>query len=223
MADTDNFGSYATQEGCPSGWTLRIGLNANQGGIIDAVGDLGDKNLRIKTNPGDYGGIWLITLNAAATITDGTLEAKCKGTQISGGIDEICSIWARASAHDAFDADGYTAYIDVAADKLRLSKCSGGSETVIAQTDFTAAADTYYRVKFQLSGTSLKVRAWADAEAEPGTWNIEETDATFQDAGWAGLAITDPTTEWSWQSKFDYYSISSDVEAAGWELLNIIT
>jgi hypothetical protein len=64
---------------------------------------------------------------------------------------------------------------------IRLSRFSGGAETVIITADYgsTFLANTWYRVKVYMNGTTMRVRVWKDGDSEPSTWLIDTTDATY--------------------------------------------
>ena len=63
---------------------------------------------------------------------------------------------------------------------LRLAYLSGTTETVKSTLTISAySVDTHYHIKAYANGTALKIRYWADGGAEPGTWDIETTDATL--------------------------------------------
>lgn len=57
-----------------------------------------------------------------------------------------------------------------------------------ATAAFTTAEDTWYRLRLQYehATTTWRARVWAVGDAEPGTWAIEEVNATF-DHGFVGL------------------------------------
>lgn len=50
----------------------------------------------------------------------------------------------------------------------------------------THVAGTYYRVRFQGDGTSLRAKAWLTTELEPGPWQVDTTDSTLTGAGSIG-------------------------------------
>lgn len=63
---------------------------------------------------------------------------------------------------------------------LRFSYLSGTSETVKVTATISAySVDVHYHVKAYANGTTIKGRFWADGGAEPGTWDIDTTDATL--------------------------------------------
>lgn len=49
------------------------------------------------------------------------------------------------------------------------------------------ASDTWYYLRFNVDGSSLKVKQWLASESEPGTWNLDLVDALVEDIGAIGL------------------------------------
>ncbi|MEI9966160.1 MAG: hypothetical protein WDN67_00570 [Candidatus Moraniibacteriota bacterium] len=64
---------------------------------------------------------------------------------------------------------------------IRLSRYSGGTETAVATFDYGSVilTNTWYHLKVFASGSALKARAWKDGDSEPSTWQIDTTDATY--------------------------------------------
>lgn len=65
---------------------------------------------------------------------------------------------------------------------LRLAKFSVGSETSIVTATVlsgTYVADAWYKIKVTTLGTSIKAKIWLASDSEPGAWDIDTTDATY--------------------------------------------
>jgi CSLREA domain-containing protein len=89
-----------------------------------------------------------------------------------------------------------------------------GSDTKVVGV--THAANTYIWVHAQIVGTNpttIRIKAWADGQAEPATWQYSVTDATasLQTAGTLGLAANLPisTTNAPVVFTFDDYLVTS--------------
>ena len=92
---------------------------------------------------------------------------------------------ARASGGAATTA-GYTAAL-TNDNTLKIYKYNGdGSNISLGSIAFTVSINVWYWIKFSLDGTSLKAKAWQDGAAEPATWGLEITDATYS-TGWTGI------------------------------------
>ncbi|MEV0963255.1 poly-gamma-glutamate hydrolase family protein [Streptomyces sp. NPDC049910] len=72
---------------------------------------------------------------------------------------------------------------------LTLRKRVAGTETFLVQhtTGITHAAGTRVAVRMQLSGSTLRARAWLPTEPEPATWQLETTDTALTAAGQMGM------------------------------------
>ena len=69
---------------------------------------------------------------------------------------------------------------------LRLVAVSGGSSQQIGSTvplDANYTVGAWWYVRFQLQGTALRARAWAQTSTEPTTWAIDTTDSTVTGPG----------------------------------------
>jgi hypothetical protein len=70
-----------------------------------------------------------------------------------------------------------------------LQKRVSSSDTTLASytAPFTHAAATFYRVRLQVIGTSIKSKFWLASELEPGHWHMEATDSSLTDADNIGV------------------------------------
>ena len=61
---------------------------------------------------------------------------------------------------------------------LTLRKRVANVETQLATftTTLTHTAETFYRVRFQANGTTLRARIWAATDTEPSVWHVEAID-----------------------------------------------
>lgn len=73
---------------------------------------------------------------------------------------------------------------------LTLRKRVAGVETNLVSitiADLTATINTYYRVRFAYSGTSLRAKLWAAGAAEPEFWQVTATDGDLTTGNGAGF------------------------------------
>jgi hypothetical protein len=72
---------------------------------------------------------------------------------------------------------------------LTLRKRVGGTETFLVQhtTGLTHTAGGRVAIRFQVAGSALKAKAWADGSAEPAGWQVETTDTALTAAGEIGM------------------------------------
>jgi hypothetical protein len=81
---------------------------------------------------------------------------------------------------------------------IGLEKNVAGVTTVlVAQTTvagLTHVANDFYWVRLDVTGSTLRARAWADGGTEPGSWQVTATDTTFTAAGLVGVRALVPNT-----------------------------
>lgn len=68
-----------------------------------------------------------------------------------------------------------------------FSYVAGGARTDLVGHTQTGTADTWYRTRFRIRGTTLQERTWVDGTTEPTGWDISTTDSALSGAGAAGL------------------------------------
>lgn len=54
----------------------------------------------------------------------------------------------------------------------------------------TVSNNTAYKMRLECEGTTIRGRMWLASGAEPGTWDIEVTDATYSSGRWGFLVYT---------------------------------
>lgn len=71
---------------------------------------------------------------------------------------------------------------------LTLRKRVAGTETLLVQhtTGLTHAAGRRFVVRFQVTGSTLRAKAWEAGAPEPGAWQLETTDTDLSAAGAVG-------------------------------------
>jgi hypothetical protein len=71
---------------------------------------------------------------------------------------------------------------------LSIRKLVAAAETQLGSynTRLTLSAGTYYRLRFQAQGTTLRARMWVAGTTEPSNWQIEVTDSSLTSAGSIG-------------------------------------
>lgn len=76
-------------------------------------------------------------------------------------------------------------------DVLTLLKYDTGATTLAPTATVSGLAhhDTtgWYYIRYRVNGTTLRVRAWNEGQAEPTTWQLEVTDAGLASAGGVGV------------------------------------
>lgn len=131
----------------------------------------------------------------------GTVEVVARGRSTDTQNNESFGVVARFDASQ----NGYGAH-DEGSHSSRMTRYDAALRTLIGETDFVVTDVTaYHWVRFQLSGSALKVRHWdGDPGDEPGTWDSEVTDANFS-TGFVGFG--------SW--RYDVYLTDLGVGTGG--------
>jgi hypothetical protein len=85
---------------------------------------------------------------------------------------------------------------------MRILEFSGGGVSELAIVTLTYVLEDHntrwYWLRFQVTGTAIKARFWRDGEDEPGTWDIDTSDATISAGGWVGVMSYNYDAEVDW-------------------------
>jgi hypothetical protein len=92
-------------------------------------------------------------------------------------------------------------------------KTVSGSTTLIGYSGSKSnVANAWYWIRFRVNAQSLKARVWADGSAEPGTWNVDDTDADIAAAGWVGFYGRDTATD---PYDLGYFAVATNGDTIG--------
>lgn len=195
-----NPGDLATAAGTPTGFTTRWGTGIS---VVDNVSALYGKDLEVL---GDNPNLFSIdALNGAADV-EVVMLLRVGGA----GLDNRLGVWARVP--DATAEGSKSGYLGnlfrstVPDNRIQIAEYNSGSYAGTADENTNNWVNsTKYWVRFRVNSTNLQLRFWADGDAEPGTWTIAGTDATYATSGWTGLG-------WNGSAS----SVGFYVEALGW-------
>jgi hypothetical protein len=88
---------------------------------------------------------------------------------------------------EAGTPNGYMVEVRADTDTVKVVRLdSGGTRDEKHSEALAVSAATVVHVKVEATGTAHKAKWWLDAASEPGTWDIEFTDATYS-AGYIGV------------------------------------
>ncbi|MCC6956753.1 MAG: DUF2341 domain-containing protein, partial [Anaerolineales bacterium] len=82
--------------------------------------------------------------------------------------------------------------------RFKYARITNDSHSIISEPVFTMAADTWYWLRLQAVGSTLRARIWQDGASEPGAWNINTTDTTYQSSPNIGLTLYYHDTNADW-------------------------
>jgi len=110
--------------------------------------------------------------------TDSEVLATVSLSRFSGGTDVGAVLrWRDAN-------NWYKAYLT--GTSFVLQKRLGGSYTTLRSVPFPATAGTSYSIRFQVTGATLRARAWRVGDPEPTAWILTATDTGIP-SGYAGV------------------------------------
>jgi len=76
--------------------------------------------------------------------------------------------------------------------------------TTLTNPAFTFSTSNFYWLRFNLIGTTLRLRVWQDGTAEPTTWTATTTDSALASGGF-GLANDHATVD----AQFDHLTVTN--------------
>ncbi|MFJ8054963.1 hypothetical protein [Streptomyces sp. NPDC096142] len=124
------------------------------------------------------------------------------------------SLFAGLVVRGVADTDGYHARVDFptsAAIGLSLRKRVASTETQLGAytPGLTHVAGTFYRVRVQAIGTTLRAKIWLATDPEPNLWGIEVVDASITAAGSVGTRSVSNTgnTNVNPQVRYDNFAV----------------
>lgn len=87
---------------------------------------------------------------------------------------------------------------------------SGSTFTQITAGTFSVASGTWVWVRFRVNGSTIRARAWADGDSEPGTWQCDATDTTYTTLGHVGALKGGNTNTQLWR----YFGVGTNGDTA---------
>lgn len=201
----NDFSSYSVGSP-PSDWTEVFNTSDFSVSVETVSGSISGKALRwTKTSASRQGLKW----DAIPAMADVEVLIRARSIEGSSGGDNHIGPFVRGSG-SAGSETGYRAVIGNAFMNKVLSndRYSGGSASNIYTSGSLSlgATNDWFWIRYNLIGSSHKVKAWDAAGSEPGSWNNTGTNSDVTAAGWTGLmqAADNPNVE------IDYFAASVD-------------
>lgn len=200
-----DFSEYADTTALLAEWTARWVTSDVTWSLVSDAGATGGKFLRAVRLTNARSGLSWNDIDADSARADFEVLAKVR---TSAAVTSGVSVFGRgAGASDAESA--YVGQMRSDGGQWRVIKYVAGTFTSVIESGGTSSINTWYWVRFRVNGTAIKLRAWADGGSEPGTWDLEVTDASLSDAGWLGaFLLTAQTADW------DVFTVGTNGEAA---------
>ena len=116
-----------------------------------------------------------------------TVEVLALITTPSSLSTAVYPIFVRGAGADE-SATNYS--VRISTSTFRTYQCSGtDTPTQVGTVSGTYSTSTDYWIRLRADGSSIKAKIWTGtAGDEPGTWDLDSTDATHATAGWAGVS-----------------------------------
>lgn len=137
-----------------------------------------------------------IASNEAVVSGSGTFTSALLGTQTTANINFLVRVEQTNNNFDGVgpcwrsSANGQNCYfVAIYSGNLLFAKLVSNGFTQLASTNVSEVSGTFYWIRVSMTGNHLQARVWADGSGEPGTWNIDTTDATYSAAGHYGMSF----------------------------------
>lgn len=171
-----NFSQY-TENLSPSDWTYRAS-DTNTWKVVSSV---------LRDEETGFDGTRILTWNKGDATTEGEILTILETTNGYAGANyenQQNTLFLRASASSTYYCriraltDG-NKYLTVG------SLGTGGG--VIADYAFNWLADTKYKVRFRVNGSTISAKIWDSTATEPVSWQISTTSTFISTSGWMGV------------------------------------
>jgi hypothetical protein len=104
------------------------------------------------------------------------------------------------------------------ANSVRISKLVSGVYTLLTSSAVTFLANTKYKLRARVVGTTLSLKFWLLTDSEPGSWTLTTTDSVITGVGDVGLltslTLTSDTIDYD-DFTLGVFSSTKDVVARG--------
>lgn len=106
-------------------------------------------------------------------------------------------LFTRAAPGSGVDEVGYRLDWDPPDNELRLRKKTESGQTELVTVGFNHSTGDTINAVFRVNGTTIQAKTWIEGNAEPSSWDIDETDSDLASGG-AGVHNFDsrPGPQW---------------------------
>ena len=199
---TTDFGEYATGAQ-PTGWTQRWDPTTYFA-VADEPSATGGKVLQWSAT-GQSRNRWALAFDGFGDTQDQRVYTEFRVRSLGGGTStyDMGAAAVRVSG-TASDERGYALFFvtvpGTGAEAVVLSTWSSGAYVQFGSFTTDWELDTWYSVRLEAVGTTIRARVWPRGTAEPGTWTLSATDTRYA-SGRPGVSHHDNgTVQWDhWQ------------------------
>lgn len=138
---------------------------------------------------------------------DGELFVRFKFTSTVGAL----SLHSRLINNDV---DGYLVKINIGTSNniIQYSLSNNSLGSLASTGSFTISANTWYKARFGVVGSTIRTKVWADADEEPVSWFLQKTNTAFSGAG--KLGVYGYTNNATLPVYIDTFSVGTGVDSA---------
>lgn len=159
------------------GWSYEEAYGSRRGGSVGSYLELENRSTH-RT----------IVYYKDATFTDCEVLMKVRRNESGTVANNEFRIYLRANG-DTYGTSENSYHFDFSNGNIILSKYVAGSSSGInTSTGLTFANNTFYWVRFEVTGTTVRFKVWTGAKGdEPGSWDVSETDSDHAGPGHVGF------------------------------------
>jgi hypothetical protein len=162
---TDTGRAWTVGSGSTADFSVSTGAGRISLGTVNA-----ERVISLPVSPDD--------VDVAATFTT---SAAASGASVNGYLIARHSASYRYLARLAFQVGGALGV------GIERTTSTGFASTGVQATGVTYSANTGYRMRMEVAGTTIRARAWLASGAEPSTWHATMTDDSLAGAGNVGV------------------------------------
>lgn len=104
--------------------------------------------------------------------TDVDMVSRVRASTLDGEIS-LTARWVSNTDRYTFEID-----LDTGSQNLDIWRRVDGVATNLASTAFTFVVDTWYWIRVQCMGSTLRMKAWTDGDPEPNDWSLSTVDTS---------------------------------------------
>lgn len=183
----------------PAGWTKQWYTSAGNFTVDNSTFTNPDNRVIVETHTGNNDVV--LTRDAVGAVQDAEIVAKVRSTNVS-------SYQLQLYLHGSGDQNNKNAWYMTLHNGFMIVE-GWQNNTYFAPAgqgiNYVWAANTWYWMRFRITGQNIQAKVWQDGQAEPG-WQLSFSDARVGGAGWVGIGSYGPAGT----HYFDNVSIAVD-------------
>jgi peptidoglycan/xylan/chitin deacetylase (PgdA/CDA1 family) len=139
------------------------------------------------------GAAWASAFQPLAGVSDLDYSARLRAT------NSPMTNWIGLAFREQDQNNFLTFYVSRDGGVFKYARVQSDNHTIVNPTPtFNMAADTWYWMRVQAVGTTVRARIWPDGATEPATWLYSGADTTFQTMSHVGFTLYNHPTNADW-------------------------